>query len=154
MTRYYESDLDGFADLFRRVEGERPESITLAVRAAAFAGAQALAQVAPVGVHGHFKAAMRAEPTATGAEIVNDAPYAGIIEAGARPHSISATGMESIIEWFRLKVGMTLSEATSAAWGYRAKVRVNGQRPQWVVKKRLPLLKRILAAEINRELHG
>lgn len=35
------------------------------------------------------------------AELINDAPHAGIVEMGARPHKVSAEGWAAIYEWVR-----------------------------------------------------
>lgn len=48
---------------------------------------------------GAFRAAWGVEVRADMVRVKNDAPYAGIIERGARPHSVSAEGVEAIRQW-------------------------------------------------------
>lgn len=55
---------------------------------------------------GHFKNAWTARShlgASTVASVTNDAPYAGIIERGSRPHKTSRAAMEALREWVRRK---------------------------------------------------
>jgi len=148
----YEVSAADLARKFREVEGRRPGLMVVAIRRAAAAGAEALAHVAPVGVTGQFKSKMRAIETSGGAILMDDAPYAGVIELGARPHWIGKRGLQALYEWFLYKLRLSAREAMSAAYAYRQKVAVEGQRPTYFMRKRLPTLRRILNAEIERVL--
>lgn len=50
-------------------------------------------------VDGHFRAAWGVEVRPDMVRVKNDAPYAGIIERGARPHAVSPEGVEAIRQW-------------------------------------------------------
>lgn len=137
------------ATILREFEGTRPDRVQAVLLKAAWAGAEALASVAPVGVTGQFKTRIRAEKTGRGSRIVLDAPYAGIIELGARPHT---PPLAPLYEWFMRKVGLSSSEAYKAARGLQQKIKRFGQAPTYFVRRRLSVLRRILAAEILAEL--
>lgn len=145
----YEVSEKDLARKFREIEQRRPAVLVTAIRRAAAAGAEALASVAPVGVTGQFKARWRFVEQPAGAYIVNDSPYAGILELGARPHR---PPVGPLIEWFRLKLGLSAAEAARAGYALAAKIAREGQRPTYFVRKRLPVLRRILGAEIERAL--
>lgn len=54
---------------------------------------------------GQYKNSFRVLPGTgtTMATLINDAPYAGIIELGARPHPVSQEGLQAIAEWVKRK---------------------------------------------------
>lgn len=145
----YEVSARDLARKFREVEATRSDKLVVAIRRAAAAGAEALASVAPVGVTGQFKAKLRAIETTGGAILMNDAPHAGVLELGARPHWIGKRGMQALYEWFFYKLRLSPAEAMRAAYAYRAKVARVGQRPTFFFRKRLPVLRRILGVEIE-----
>lgn len=117
-----------------------------------------------------------------GAFITNDAPYAGVIEAGARPHGVSAEGREAIREWVRKKVtlinvykgpgkgkqgpvhkrtrSLTRNEADGefAPWvdeitnAIIHKLATKGQKGLWLVRDNLPLFYRWVREAINEQL--
>lgn len=62
------------------------------------------------------------------AQIYNDAPHAGVVEAGARPHPVSAEGRKAINEWVRRHFGFVGSKkrGTRRAVG-RNQVTVGGK---------------------------
>lgn len=152
MAEIFEVSARDLARKFREVEEKRPQKLVIAIRRAAAAGAEALASVAPVGVTGQFKTKLRATDVPGGAIIVDDAPYAGVIELGARPYKMGRKGVMAVAEWFQYKLGLSASEAMRAAYAFRTKVAVEGQKPTYFFRKRLPVLRRILGAEIERVL--
>ena len=96
-----------------------------------------------------------APPTAGGFQdyqIVNDAPYAGIIERGARPHPVSPEGIEALTHWARRKLGLSLDEAAGVAHAIAWKLRRHGQRPTWLVRESLPELGRMLRTSTEAKL--
>lgn len=101
------------------------------------------------------------------AEVFNDAPYIGILEEGARPHSVSEEGQHAILEWVRRHYAhfagrdrarflkrrapnyaeMEIKEIASAiVW----KLRHHGQEPTYFVRDSLPEIRRFTATEIDR----
>lgn len=102
------------------------------------------------------------------AEIINDAPHAGVVELGARPHPVSPEGWDAIYEWVRRHFGFTvggssemrrvggetgedpvLSEIT---WGIVHKIAREGQRPTYFVRDSMPELKRLLDLEVKKAI--
>lgn len=91
--------------------------------------------------------------------ILNDAPYAGVIELGARPHKVSEAGREAIREWVRRKVlGFSASEADENAivdeitMGIVKKLEIKGQQGTFIVRDSLPILRDVAAIEIRRAI--
>lgn len=92
-------------------------------------------------------------------EIVADAPYAGIVEAGARPHW---TPMLPLVRWVRrhaksfgIAEGQKRSKGKGSAFGagpeivavaraIQRKIGYHGQKPKWVVRGLMPKLRVIL----------
>lgn len=98
------------------------------------------------------------------AELYNDAPHAGIVEAGARPHPVSEEGREALYQWVRRnrasfgfatksgrakKVTEQIEQQMRAiAEGIARKLRAKGQEPTHFVKKSLPALTEAARDEI------
>lgn len=108
---------------------------------------------------GQYRASWRVVRDGATATIVNDAPHAGIIELGARPHKVSPEGVEAIREWVRLKVlGYSIADANSNAetdqitWGIVRRLAKYGQRGTFIVRDALPELNRFVGVEINRAM--
>jgi hypothetical protein len=151
------------------------------LRVAAQRGRTVLVSRSPVDM-GQFKGAWKVEKTLEGADVVNDAPHAGIIERGARPHAVSDVGVLAIEDWVRrhfheqtrsvarqrknygsrAKYGKKSTRTTAAleqqyvhelAMKIVWKLRTKGQEPKWVVRDALPALSSWLDEEIKRALH-
>lgn len=116
---------------------------------------------------GLHKNSWKVKETARGADITNDAPYAGIIERGARPHAVSREGIEMIAAWVRRKLRSTTSksgkklkngrkynedEALSIAYAIAAKIRKQGQKGTFIVRDSIPALSKALAEEVDKAL--
>lgn len=112
------------------------------------------------------------------ATLLNDAPYAGVVETGARPHPVSREGVENIRGWVLRKFGLGAqarrlerragsSVGTTAAagaegalhldrvvegivWGIVTKLKTRGQRPTYFVRKALPSLQGAAQQEVRR----
>lgn len=115
-----------------------------------------------------------------GCNLVNDAPYAGVVEHGARPHAVSREGWESIYEWVRRK-GLVTEEflgwekagrgggrvqvrktrkikaggfddpdISAITWGIVKKLQRVGQAPTYFVKLSLPRLSKLMRLEVAR----
>lgn len=99
------------------------------------------------------------------AELVNEAPHAGIVEHGARPHPVSAEGMEALYHWVRrnraefgflTKSGRTKkvtvdieAELRKIAEGIAFKLRTKGQAPTYFVRNARPALTRAAVVEVK-----
>jgi hypothetical protein len=116
---------------------------------------------------GHYRNAWQVQTSAAGGEVVNDAPHAGIIELGARPHPVSEEGVEAIREWVRRKVVVIATPKGRTRRLSRAeaetdpeveeivrrivhKLRTVGQAGQFVVRDQLEELGRQVLTEIER----
>jgi hypothetical protein len=105
----------------------------------------------------------------------NDAPMAGVIELGARPHPVSQEGIEAIAAWARRKLGLSQVEvsgpvmkgsggrkkfargvqddiAMAIAIGIARKIRREGQKPRFVFRDELGNLRKYWREELERLL--
>ena len=129
-------------------------------------------QTSPVD-QGAYKASWEVKMPSSGRPtmLINDAPYAGVIEAGARPHWAP---LEPLIEWARRKAGdlslaglvairpanftksgrfrgqAGLDDSDSAAIeafarGVQLKIAAKGQAPKWIMRNQLPFARKSLA---------
>lgn len=86
--------------------------------------------------------------------VYNDAPYAGVIEAGCRPHPVSKAGREAIARWAVRKLGVSVAESKTVAFLVARKISREGQKGHWILRKAVPFLKRMLGEEVVRYLNG
>lgn len=127
---------------------------------AAALGAELLAKEAPVDT-GRLKQSFRVRTHGVSGhpEIVADAPYAGVIEAGARPHWMP---LRPLIGWVRRhrglfnltrrppkrhrRTGRFQADAgiVGIARAIQLKIARVGTKPRWFVRKTLPALSRVL----------
>lgn len=117
---------------------------------------------------GQARAAWDVRMTPDGAEMYNDAPHIGILEAGSRPHW---PPIEPILRWVVRKFGTGLEndagskrsfesmdsaqdevsdEAWAMAWGVAAKIAAEGTEPNWMVRDNLDYLLRLWKGEQER----
>ena len=100
---------------------------------------------------GILKAGWRARGLASkGAEVVNDAPHAGIIELGARPHPVSKEGVQAIARWAARKLGIAKKDAMGVAYRIASKIRAVGQKPHYLVRDSLPFACKFFEQEMRR----
>lgn len=84
--------------VLRKDKGNIPKVVLQAMRAAAERARAHLVRLSPVD-RGLLKNAWRIQRGPGFVELVNNAPYAGVIERGARPHPVSAEGWLAIYRW-------------------------------------------------------
>lgn len=126
---------------------------------------------------GQLRASWKVKAHDMVAELLNDAPHAGIVELGARPHRVNAEGWQAIYEWVRRHPEMygatkprTKASATTAqlvkmgpfkgldpeisriTWAIVKKIQKFGQKPTFFVRDSLDILHRALIAEVERQL--
>jgi len=153
-------------DLRVRLRGTKKQILE-----AALLGAEVIAKRAPKDI-GQLKSSIRAVPTAAGARIVLDAPHAGIMELGSRPHF---PPLQPLIDWVRRHVGHVAKdlgvrtphapkstrtkrgaalmaryvdyerEIVAVARAIQRKIGRKGTKPRYFVKKSLPDLVKIFA---------
>jgi hypothetical protein len=126
---------------------------------------------------GQLRASWKVKAAELVAELLNDAPHAGIVELGARPHKVSAEGWQALYEWVRrhpelygqkrprTKVSATLEqqaqlgpfkgldpEISSITWAIVKKIQKYGQKPTYFVRNSLEVLRKALQLEVERQL--
>lgn len=99
---------DEMAGVLRSHARAFPEAVAAGALVAAHRGRTLLVRTSPVDT-GMYKNAWRVVDLAYASErhvieLDNDAPHAGIIELGARPHKVSRAGIEAIAGWVRRKL--------------------------------------------------
>ena len=122
-----------------------------------------------------FPGGARSRSTMT--QLVNEAPHAGIVERGARPHRVSQEGIEAITQWvwrnrrsFKLgKVSGPIQRGTKGgrkavqraseleqckgiAFAIVWKIRRKGQAPTWFVRDSMPKISSVTRREVIREI--
>lgn len=103
---------------------------------------------------GLFKNAWRVGGASSGtlAQVYNDAPYAGVIEMGARPHAVSKEGREAITRWAMRKLGLDEVEAKRVAYLVAQKLKNEGQKGHFIARDAVPQAREYFAQEIERLL--
>lgn len=79
----------------------------------------------------------------------NDAPHAGIIEGGARPHKVNAAGREAITLWAMRQLGVEREQAEAIAWGVIRKLEKYGQKGRYITRDALPELRKAVISEFE-----
>lgn len=130
----------------------RREAVRNGISAAALRGRGLLTKRTPTGATNLLKVAWQVRKAQSGYLIENTAPYAGIVEQGARPHPVSLEGRLAIQHWAERKLGMDEKEAAALAEGVAHKLAEKGQPGTFYVKNSLPELAKFLGAEITRYL--
>ena len=107
------------------------------------------------------------------ASLDNDAPHAGIVELGARPHPVSQEGLQAIADWAirNLDIGVSAGPVQKGSGGRRKfqrdereriameiataiarKIRKYGQEPTYFIKGSLPLLHQAVEIEVTKAI--
>jgi len=123
-----------------------PEVALRALRGGARHGEQFLASESPVDL-GAYKAAWRTEDVADGAHLNNTAPYAGVIEDGARPHEVSKGTIAAVAAWAE-RHGFENAWAFAVSWA--KKVAAVGIPARNIVRDRLGRLRGFVGEEFGR----
>lgn len=84
--------------------------------------------------------------------VVNDLPYARLIEFGRRPGPVSAEGIRRLTIWVERKGMASGKEARSVAFAVATKIKREGFKPRYVVTKALKSAKGSMRAEIEAAL--
>lgn len=113
-------------------EDRRRRRVTAAVAVAAHLGAQIVKENAP-------KATMRLsdsvgveEHSNGNAEVVVRAPHAQAVEIGSRPHM---PPVPPLIEWAE---AIGAADPRDTAWAVANKIKYEGTKPRWFVRRSLP----------------
>jgi hypothetical protein len=132
----------------RRRARNMPKVINKGLNKAAHRGRSMLVKKTPVDM-GQMKNSWRVIKT----DIVNDAPHAGIIEEGARPHKVNAAGIASLTAWARRKLGVNEKEAKGIAFAIAKKLEKEGQKGHFIVRDSVDDLRRFAVNEVVREIN-
>lgn len=171
-------DLHKLPEILKRTREEMRGAVLLGARNGARGGRALLVRKTPKDM-GLLKASWRDTASRPGsatravvAEIHNDAPYAGIVEMGARPHPVSEAGQLAIFEWVKrhfyyfagrdrhafLKrrkfTGVIDTEAKEIAGAIVWRIRHYGQKPTYFVRDSRGALTKLAGYEINRALRN
>jgi hypothetical protein len=151
--------------MLRRQGREQAHAIARGIRRAKVRGIGVLKANTPKNDTGLLKNAW----IVTESGVQNTAPYAGIIERGARPHMMNREGIAALTEWVRrkglvvrmVKSGpvskarrLTKTEASadrdvqSIVWAIVGKLKKEGQEGTFYIENSLPRLTEILEEEI------
>lgn len=151
-----------------------PKAITRAIFSAMQRGKSYLVGETPVD-RGILKNAWKVIKLSDGVELVNDQPYAGIVENGARPFKMSSAGISYLKGWvMRMfksgrmmpngsasKIAVTHkkfkkpeleAQAESIAWAIAKHFEKEGMKGKKFVLKALPKLATLMDEEITRYL--
>ena len=139
-------------------DNARNNAIRKALYRSALIGEVIVSQKTPVD-RGQARNAWKVVPTHDGAELFNDAPHAGILELGSRPHH---PPFRPILEWVVRKMGtgkksfVDYSEVEphlfAIAKSIVRKIAAEGTRPHYMVRDSLPKLTEIVKREVDKAL--
>jgi nucleoid-associated protein YgaU len=101
---------------------------------------------------GELRDSWEIKEDADSVSLENDAPHAGIVERGARPHPVSDEGRKKLAEWAVRKLGVSPEEAEGVAFAIAKRIRERGQDPTYFVKLSLDDMSRALAQHIGKEI--
>lgn len=103
----------------------------------------------------HFQRSWDARLRPDGAELINDAPYAAIIEWGRRPGQ-PGPPIEPIREWVHRKLVLTgqvdAKDADGIAWAIRQRIHDRGTPPKFILRGLKRDLGRIFLEEVLKRL--
>lgn len=106
------------------------------------------------------------------ATLVNTAPYAGVVEGGARPHFLPYSARVALYEWVRRHFRYTTKRKdgkqskpkqvtgdvfddpvlTEITWGIVHKIANEGTRPTYFVRDSIPKLRKLMHTELGKAL--
>lgn len=143
----------------RRRTGMTREAVARGIRSGA-RRAKALMVLKTPKDTGHMKLAWRDNVShgresfeAVQAEVFNDAPYAGIVEMGARPHTVNKFGRFAILEWVRRHMpGLSDKEQMRVRDAIVHKLATKGQAPTYFVRDSRPKIVEGTRAEVTRAI--
>jgi hypothetical protein len=154
------------------------KALSRGLRIGAERGRGILVKLSPTDL-GQLRASWKVKADEWTSELINDAPHAGIVELGARPHKVSAEGWAAIYEWVRRHpemYGQTKArtprwtpktaarvnalgpfqgddpEISSITWAIVKKINREGQKATFFVRDALENLRNVLVLEVEKQL--
>jgi len=102
---------------------------------------------------GELSKSWKVHKAMNGVTIENDAPYAGVVEEGARPHGVNAEGIRSLTAWAgRTFPGASPEAIKSIVWGVVRKLKEEGQEPTFFVKNSLEAVVKEVVVEVGSRI--
>lgn len=147
MSKVYEFTEAEFIKRFAEIEAKRPEAVKRGVASAILLSAEIVARSAPKDL-GNLKRSVRGVVQSPGGYVVVDAPYASMVELGTRPHWAP---IRPLLEWAGRHFDK--GEAKRIAYAIQQKIAREGTAPTFFVRRTIPVQRKILKAEVERELH-
>ncbi len=128
-------------------------SVVKGVQAGAVSGERLLVSRTPTD-RGELRRGWRTRPGGPKVPAVlhNDAPHAGIVEGGARPHPVSREGVESIMGWVRRNIGGDPEQVKRITWGIVRKLRRRGQEGTFFIRDSLDDLSAMTKVQVDARL--
>ena len=102
---------------------------------------------------GFFKRSWKVARDSDGASVVNDAPYASIIEFGRTPGS-TPPPLAPILQWVLRKLNVEPEEAEDVARAIQISIGRNGTPPKFILRSIRPALGRVFLKEIMKRLNA
>lgn len=100
---------------------------------------------------GHYKRSWKAVPTSSGADVLNTAGYAAVIEHGRRPGS-RFPPLGAIQAWARRRLGLSQSEAKAAAFPIARAIARRGLVGRKVLTNSIPQIEAWFLDAVQKEL--
>lgn len=148
MSKVYEVSDKDFVGLFKRIESQRPDAVKRGVASAILLGAELVARAAPKDL-GTLGMSVHGEVKATGGGAVKaDAPHAVDVELGSRPHWVP---YKALLPWCIRH--SNAEDGPRFARAVQQKIARDGTKPTFFMRKSLPTQRKVLKAEVERELH-
>jgi hypothetical protein len=142
---------EGLAVELRRLAKASPQVLERGLKRAARRGQAHMPGKTPTD-QGQLRNSWRVIEGAAGVRLENDAPHAGIVEAGARPHPVSREGIEALTGWAMRKFGLPADEAEGLAFAIAARIKKEGQAPTYFVRAELEKLASFAGEAVLAEL--
>ncbi len=101
---------------------------------------------------GHYKRAWKAERTAEGARVYNQASYASIIESGRRPGKMPP--IETIVRWAMRRMSITEKKARRIAFPIALAIKKRGLIGRKVLTNAQPLIYQAFFAEVEKAINA
>lgn len=148
---------NGLAVAFKTRNKATKAAIIKGLQLGAIAGKSVVIKASPVD-EGLFRASWAVVMQPWGAQLINSAPHAAMVEGGSRPHR---PPFQPIYEWvwrnrkkFSVKgSGIKADEAVRAiAWDLVFRIERRGTHPHWVVAKSLKRLSRLAKRSVDLEI--
>ena len=143
-----------FPRWMRNLSAQYPKAIRTGLRRAA---QRSLAYVTTTAINtaepyppvdrGMYRRAWKVQDTPEGARLLNDMPYAAVIEYGRRPGRMPP--VDVLAGWVRRKFGLKEKEARGIAFAIARKIAAKGTAPRFVILNSFPEFRQYTTEEVR-----